>query len=66
MKRHTRVFVPDWRPASEEPRAAILYYLNLSPDVSTDRLSEDISSSDSQDVDSIQWRQNERSSYIDS
>lgn len=42
----------------------ILYYLSLRPDLSTDRLSEEILSADSQNVDSIKWQQKKSSSYI--
>jgi hypothetical protein len=43
---------------------AILYYLNLSPNVRTDQLSEEIFLSDSRNIDSIQWQQKKSSSYI--
>jgi uncharacterized membrane protein YhiD involved in acid resistance len=42
----------------------ILYYLNLSPEISTDRLSEEIFSSDSLNIDSIKWEQKKSLSYI--
>jgi uncharacterized membrane protein YhiD involved in acid resistance len=42
----------------------ILYYLNLRPDLSTDRLSEEIFTSDSPNIDSIKWQQKKSSSYI--
>jgi uncharacterized membrane protein YhiD involved in acid resistance len=44
--------------------STILYYLTLSPDISTDRLSGEIFSSDSQNIDSMQWQQKKSSSYI--
>jgi len=42
----------------------ILYYLNLSPDISTDRLTEEMFSSDSENIDSIKWQQKKSKSYI--
>jgi uncharacterized membrane protein YhiD involved in acid resistance len=44
--------------------STILYYLILSPEISTDRLSGEIFSSDSQNIDSMQWQQKKSSSYI--
>jgi uncharacterized membrane protein YhiD involved in acid resistance len=44
--------------------STILYYLTLNPDISTDRLSGEIFSSDSQNIDSMQWQQKKSSSYI--
>jgi uncharacterized membrane protein YhiD involved in acid resistance len=37
---------------------------NLRPNLSTDRLSEEIFASDSQNIDSIKWQQKKSSSYI--
>jgi hypothetical protein len=48
----------------EDSPSIILYYLTLSPDISTDRLSREIFSSDSQNIDSIKWEQKKSDSYI--
>jgi hypothetical protein len=48
----------------EGSSSIILYYLTISPDISTDRLSGEIFSSDSQNIDSIKWEQKKSSSYI--
>lgn len=45
------------RPDSEEEVGCIVYYVNVSPLVSTDRLSEEIFASDSANVDSVEWDQ---------
>jgi uncharacterized membrane protein YhiD involved in acid resistance len=50
--------------AKESLPSTILYYLTLSPDISTDRLSGEIFSSDSQNIDSMQWQQKKSNSYI--
>jgi uncharacterized membrane protein YhiD involved in acid resistance len=42
----------------------ILYYVSLSPAISTDLLSEEIFSSDSNNIDSIEWDQKKSRSYI--
>jgi Domain of unknown function (DUF4956) len=47
----------------EESPSTILYYLTLSPDISTDRLSGEIFSSDSQNIDSMKWQQKKSSSF---
>jgi uncharacterized membrane protein YhiD involved in acid resistance len=44
--------------------STILYYLTLSPDISTDRLSGEIFSSDSKNIDSMQWQQKKSSSFV--
>jgi hypothetical protein len=48
----------------EDSPSIILYYVTLSPDISTDRLSREIFSSDSQNIDSIKWEQKKSDSYI--
>jgi hypothetical protein len=45
------------RPAEEGETGCIVYYVNVSPLVSTDRLSEEIFSTDSANVDSVEWDQ---------
>jgi hypothetical protein len=45
------------RPSAEGEVGCIIYYVNVSPLVSTDRLSEEIFSTDSANVDSVEWDQ---------
>ena len=42
----------------------ILYYVSVSPAISTDLLSDEISSADSNNIDSIEWDQKKSRSYI--
>ena len=45
------------RPAEEGETGCIVYYVNVSPLVSTDRLSEEIFSTDSPNVEGVEWNQ---------
>ncbi len=45
------------RPSAEGEVGCIVYYVNVSPLVSTDRLSEEIFSSDTVNIDSVEWDQ---------
>ncbi|HSE37838.1 MAG TPA: DUF4956 domain-containing protein [Blastocatellia bacterium] len=49
---------------SENPIGKIVYFLNVAGDLSTDKLSEEIFSSDPDNIDSIQWDQKKTSSYV--
>jgi hypothetical protein len=42
----------------------ILYYVSVSPAISTDLLSDEIFSTDSNNIDSIEWDQKKSRSYI--
>ncbi|MCI0337394.1 MAG: DUF4956 domain-containing protein, partial [Acidobacteria bacterium] len=48
----------------KDPHGVILYYMNLNPEISLDRLSAEIFSSDSEHIESIQWQQKRSNSYI--
>ena len=48
----------------EDPHGVILYYMNLNPEISLDRLSGEIFSSDSTHIESIQWQQKKNNSYV--
>jgi len=50
------------RPNGEDDVGCIVYYVNVSPLVSTDRLSEEIFSSDAQHIDSVEWDQQKNTS----
>ena len=52
------------REDKDDPLGKIVYYVNVSPTVSTDQLSEEVFSSDPDNIDSIQWDQKKSTSYI--
>jgi uncharacterized membrane protein YhiD involved in acid resistance len=52
------------REDKEDPIGKIVYYVNVSPSVSTDQLSEEVFSSDPDNIDSIEWDQKKSTSYI--
>jgi uncharacterized membrane protein YhiD involved in acid resistance len=52
------------RPDGEDEVGCIVYYVDISPFVSTDRLSEEILSADAQNVDSVEWDQQKNTSYF--
>jgi uncharacterized membrane protein YhiD involved in acid resistance len=52
------------REDSDNPIGKIVYYVNVNGHLSTDKLSEEIFSSDPENIDSIQWDQKKTSSYI--
>jgi Domain of unknown function (DUF4956) len=47
-----------------DPHAVILYYMNLNPEISLDRLNGEIFSTDSEHLESVQWQQKKSNSYI--
>ena len=42
----------------------LVYLVNLDPVVSTSKLSEDILSSDHENIDSVEWEQKESKTYL--
>lgn len=52
------------REDEDDPMGKIVYIVNLSTGLSTNRLSEEIFAADPEDVDSIEWEQKESSTYI--
>jgi hypothetical protein len=52
------------RPDEDEPMGRIVYLVNLDPIVRTSKLSEDILSSDPQNIDSVEWAQKESKTYL--
>ena len=52
------------RPDEDNAMGVIIYYVNVSTLVSTDRLSEEILSSDPQNIDSVEWNQQKNTSYF--
>ena len=52
------------RPDEEEPMGKIVYLVNLDPIVRTSKLSEELMSSDAQNIDGVEWKQKESTTYI--
>lgn len=52
------------REDQEDPMGKIVYCVNLNPATSTDRLSEEILSADSQNIDSVEWDQKDSRTYL--
>ncbi len=52
------------RPDEDEPIGKIVYLVNLDPVVSTSKLSEEILSTDAQNIDSVEWKQKESKTYL--
>jgi uncharacterized membrane protein YhiD involved in acid resistance len=52
------------REDEEDPMGKIVYYVNLNPQISTDKLSEEIFSLDPESIDTVRWDQKKSQSYI--
>jgi uncharacterized membrane protein YhiD involved in acid resistance len=52
------------REDAEEPMGKIIYLVNLDPVVSTSKLSEEILSADTENIDSVEWDQKESKTYL--
>jgi hypothetical protein len=52
------------REDDEDPLGKIVYYLNITPETSTDQLSEEIFGTDPDNIDSVKWDQKKSTSYI--
>lgn len=52
------------REDEDDPMGKIVYIVNLSTGISTNRLSEQIFSTDAENVDSIEWEQKESNTYL--
>src|SRR6266850_2227089 len=52
------------REDAEDPMGKIVYLVNLNTVISTSQLSEEILSSDRENIDSVEWDQKESSTYI--
>jgi uncharacterized membrane protein YhiD involved in acid resistance len=52
------------REDPDNPLGKIVYYVNVNGHLSTDKLSEEIFSSDPDNIDAVQWDQKKTSSYI--
>jgi hypothetical protein len=52
------------RQDPDEPMGKIVYLVNLDTVVSTSKLSEEILSTDPENIDSVEWEQKESKTYI--
>jgi uncharacterized membrane protein YhiD involved in acid resistance len=52
------------REDEEDPMGKIVYLVNLDPETSTSKLSNEILSSDRDNIDSVEWEQKESKTYI--
>ena len=52
------------REDADEPVGKIVYLVNLDPAISTSKLSDEILSSDRENIDSVEWDQKESKTYI--
>ncbi|HEV7890256.1 MAG TPA: DUF4956 domain-containing protein [Pyrinomonadaceae bacterium] len=52
------------RPDEKDSMGIIVYYMNVNPSASLDRLSQEILSADPKNVDSVEWDQQKNSSYF--
>lgn len=52
------------RPDGEDEAGCIIYYVDVSQQVSTDRLSEELLAADPRNIDSVQWDQQKNTSYF--
>ncbi len=52
------------REDAEEPMGKIIYLVNLDPVISTSKLSDEIMSSDTENIDSVEWDQKESKTYL--
>ena len=52
------------REDAEEPMGKLVYLVNLDPVINTSKLSEEILSSDRDNIDSVEWEQKESKTYI--
>lgn len=52
------------REDEDEPMGKVVYLVNLDPVVSTSKLSEEIMSSDRDNIDSVEWEQKDSKTYI--
>lgn len=52
------------RPDEKDTMGTVVYYMNISPSASLDRLSQEILSADPKNVDSVEWDQQKNASYF--
>ncbi|HSE33619.1 MAG TPA: DUF4956 domain-containing protein [Pyrinomonadaceae bacterium] len=52
------------RPDEDDPIGKVVYLVNLSTSISTDRLNEEVLSADKENIDTVEWKQKESQTYI--
>lgn len=52
------------RPDGDDEAGSVVYFVDVGPQVSTDRLSEDLLSADPKNIDSVEWDQQKNTSYF--
>ncbi|HSB26340.1 MAG TPA: DUF4956 domain-containing protein [Pyrinomonadaceae bacterium] len=52
------------RQDEDDPMGKIVYLVNLNPGISTSKLSEEILSGDTENIDTVEWEQKESKTYI--
>ncbi|HJQ33427.1 MAG TPA: DUF4956 domain-containing protein [Pyrinomonadaceae bacterium] len=52
------------RPDDGDATGCVVYYVDISPQVSTDRLSEELLATDPRNIDSVEWAQQKNTSYF--
>ena len=52
------------RPDEKDTMGIVVYYMNINPSASLDRLSQEILTADPKNVDSVEWDQQKNSSYF--
>jgi len=52
------------RPDEDDPMGKIVYLVNLNTIISTSRLSDEILSGDSENIDTVEWEQKESTTYL--
>ena len=52
------------RPDQDDAMGCIIYYLDISPQSSTDRMSQELLAADPKNIDSVEWAQQKNTSYF--
>ena len=52
------------RPDEDDPIGKVVYLVNLSTSISTDKLNEEVFSADRENIDTVEWKQKESQTYI--
>jgi hypothetical protein len=52
------------RPDGEDSTGCVVYYVDISQRVSTDRMSEELLAADPRNIDGVEWAQQKNTSYF--
>ena len=52
------------RPDENDPIGKVVYLVNLSTSISTDKLNEEVFTADKENIDTVEWKQKESQTYI--